>query len=570
MSRDKLIGEILIEMGCVNQDQVNAALEQQINDNSERIGEILVASGACSAADITAALAEQFDMEMVDLAGIRIDPQVLHLVPKEQCQTSHIIPVELADGVLRIAIADPFDLEALDAVRFALSETVEAVLAPREAIDTAISRCYAEEQPTKDAPSTTEPDDGTIQFVNIDDRKKESYDSEKQSDEAPVIKLVSIIIAQAVTSRASDIHIEPMLDRLRIRYRIDGNCYEMDSPPKRLQGAIIARLKIMASMNMAEKRRPQDGKIPARFGGRHFDLRVSTLPAAHGESVVLRILDKSALGFGLDHLGFHADDIKRFKALIRKPNGIILITGPTGSGKTTTLYSALKELNTPDRKIITVENPVEYTMHGINQVQVNDAAGMTFQRALKAMLRQAPNVILVGEIRDSESAHIAIEAALTGHLVFATLHTCDAPSALTRLIELKIAPFLVSSSVQAVQAQRLVRMICKDCKVPAATDLVRMQGLGLRQDQVSGRTLYRGEGCVTCRNTGFKGRKGIYEIMTMNQRMRELCFKRAPTDTLRVQARRDGMTTLLEDGIRKALEGWTTVDEVLAEASARE
>jgi type II secretory ATPase GspE/PulE/Tfp pilus assembly ATPase PilB-like protein len=295
-------------------------------------------------------------------------------------------------------------------------------------------------------------------------------------------------------------------------------------------------------------------------------LRVSTLPAQHGESVVMRILDKASISFGLDQLGFHADDMKLFRGLCKKPNGIILITGPTGSGKTTTLYSALAELNKPDRKIITVENPVEYTLAGINQCQVNEAAGMTFQRALRAMLRQAPNVILVGEIRDSETAKIAIEAALTGHLVFATLHTNDAPAAITRLIDMGVAPFLVASSIQAVQAQRLVRTICPDCKQTEEIEPSRLKSVGLREEQFAGKTVYRGAGCNTCRQTGFRGRKGIYEIMIMNNRLRDMAFRKATTDALRDQARRDGMHTLLDDGLRKVLDGWTTLEEVLAEA----
>jgi len=319
-------------------------------------------------------------------------------------------------------------------------------------------------------------------------------------------------------------------------------------------------------LHVEEKRRPQDGKIGIRLLGRDLDLRVSTLPATHGESVVLRILDKKSVSFGLEELGFYDDDIKVMKGLIKKPNGVLLITGPTGSGKTTTLYAALSELNTPDRKIITAENPVEYTLSGVNQCQINPDTGMTFQRALRAMLRQAPNVILVGEIRDKETSEIAIQAALTGHLVFSTLHTNDAPSALTRLIDMGVAPFLVASSIQAVQAQRLIRTICPDCKKPVEEDPNRLRAVGMRDEQFKGRTFYRGEGCKNCNSIGFKGRKGIYEIMVMNTRLREMCFNKGTTDALRDQARRDGMHTLLDDGLRKVLDGWTTLEEVLGEA----
>ena len=561
----RYLGEILLEMGCVTQAHIDDALEKQINGNKAKIGEIMVAEGCCSANDITSALADQFGMEMVDLAGLDISKTIIDMVPQEQCRENHIMPIDMFDGVLTVAISDPLDLQALDNIRFVINSQVDPVLATREAIDDAIERYYADADSLKERLINFNDDD--LKVIDTESIKKDAERiSESDDEDAPVIKLVTLIITEAVKSRASDIHIEPMLNRLRIRYRIDGNCYEMDAPPKRLQGAIIARIKIMAMLDMSEKRRPQDGKIPLKLMGRNLDLRVSTLPASHGESVVMRILDKASISFGLEQLGFHNDDMKIFRNLIKKPNGVILITGPTGSGKTTTLYSALNELNKPDRKIITVENPVEYTLSGVNQVQVNVAAGMTFQKALRAMLRQAPNIILVGEIRDGETAHIAIEAALTGHLVFATLHTNDAPSALTRLIDMGIAPFLVASSVQAVQAQRLIRTLCPECKVPAEMDATRLKSVGLREEQFARKTLFRPQGCANCRNQGFKGRKGIYEIMVMNNRLREMCFQKGTTDALRDQARRDGMHTLLDDGLRKVLDGWTTLDEVLAEA----
>jgi type IV pilus assembly protein PilB len=559
----RFMGEILMDMGCVTQENIEAALEKQMNGEKAKIGEIFIAEGLCTANDITGALAEQFQMEMVDIEGLEIPTDVINMVPEEQCRENHIMPIGLMDGVLAVAISDPLDLQSLDNIRFVINSQVDPVLATRESIDAAIERYYSKGDELRNQIMNLSQSD-----INVVDTEGIRSDAEQLIDDedAPVIKLVTLLITEAVKSRASDIHIEPMLDRLRVRYRIDGNCYEMDAPPKRLQGSIIARVKIMAMLDMAEKRRPQDGKIPLKCLGRSLDLRVSTLPAYHGESVVMRILDKASISFGLDQLGFHADDMKTFRGLCKKPNGIILITGPTGSGKTTTLYSALAELNKPDRKIITVENPVEYTLSGVNQCQVNVSAGMTFQKALRAMLRQAPNVILIGEIRDGETAHIAIEAALTGHLVFATLHTNDAPSSINRLIDMKIAPFLVASSIQAVQAQRLVRMICPDCKVADEVEVSRLKSVGLREEQFAGRTLYRGAGCNTCRDTGYRGRKGIYEIMVMNNRLREMAFRKATTDALRDQARRDGMNTLLDDGLRKVLDGWTTLDEVMAEA----
>jgi type IV pilus assembly protein PilB len=559
----RFLGEILMDMGCVSQDDIDAALELQMKGDARKIGEIFQAENLCSANDITASLAEQFGMEMVDLEGLEIPENVIQMVSENLCKDNHVMPIDMFDGVLTLAISDPLDLHALDNIRFMTSCQVEPVLAPAEAIDTAIKKYHggAEEDYKAKLGDLSVSD---MEYVDVEQRKKDAENEE--GDDAPVIKLVQLIIQEAVKNRASDIHIEPMLERLRVRYRIDGVCYEVDAPAKRLQGAIISRLKIMADMHVEEKRRPQDGKIKIRVLGRELDLRVNTLPATHGESVVLRILDKKSISFGLEELGFYDDDIKIFKGLIKKPNGVLLITGPTGSGKTTTLYAALSELNKPDKKIITAENPVEYTISGLNQCQINPEAGMTFQKALRAMLRQAPNIVLVGEIRDKETSEIAVQAALTGHLVFSTLHTNDAPSALTRLVDMGVAPFLVASSVQAVQAQRLIRLICPDCKEQYDEDPNRLRSVGLRDEQFAGRKLCRGKGCKTCNSLGFKGRKGIYEIMTMNTRLREMCFNKGTTDALRDQARRDGMHTLLEDGLRKVLDGWTTLDEIVAEA----
>jgi type IV pilus assembly protein PilB len=559
----RLLGEILIEMGCATAEQIDAALECQMNGERARLGEILHGQGICTADDITTALAEQFNMEIVDLAGLEINTEAAALLSAEFCRENHTVPIGFADHVLTVAISDPLDLQTIDQAGFVSGFQVESVLASPEAIESVIGRLYSSKTHEDIFAGITHE---SVEVKNFEANRDLNDSSSTEADAAPVVKLVNLIIAQAVQNGASDIHIEPMLDRLCVRYRIDGVCSEVDSPPKRLQGAIIARIKIMAALNMAERRRPQDGKIQMRLHGRPFDLRVSALPAAHGESVVMRILDKATINIGLDQLGLHTDDSAIFRNLLKKPSGLLLITGPTGSGKTTTLYSALNELNTPDRKIITVENPVEYTLGGINQVQVNEAVGMTFKRALRAILRQAPNIILIGEIRDKETAHAAIEASLTGHLVFATLHTSDAPSALSRLIELEVAPFLVASSVQAVQAQRLVRILCPECKRPEPLDRTRLKSLGLRESQFSERQVYASSGCQTCRYKGFRGRKGIYEIMVMNRRLRELCFQKANTDAIRKQAIMDGMKTLLDDGLRKVCEGWTTLDEVLSEA----
>ncbi|HEY3325072.1 MAG TPA: GspE/PulE family protein [Planctomycetota bacterium] len=566
----RLLGEILADMGCASAADVEGALEKQLNGCDGKIGELLVAAGVCQPSDIMMALADQYHMEVVDLESMIVSPEVLNIVPQDVCRQYHIFPVALTDGVVTIAVSDPLDISALDSVKFRITHEIEPVLATREAIEASLEKYFKPEDAlSKHIKEISQTNiDVEPQIIDIERNKRDA--EETFDDEKPIIKLVSILIAQAVQHRASDIHIEPMMDRLRVRYRVDGNCYEVDSPPKRLQGSMIARIKILANLNIAEKRLPQDGKIQLRMLNRRLDLRVSTLPASHGESVVMRILDKASISFGLEQLGFHNDDMNTFRRLLKKPNGIILITGPTGSGKTTTLYSALNELNKPDRKIITVENPVEYTLDGVNQCQVSIAndpnKSFTFAKALRAMLRQAPNIILIGEIRDAETAHIAIEAALTGHLVFATLHTNDAPSAVTRLIDMGIPPFLVASSVQAVQAQRLIRTFCRDCKRPVPPDSPRLRALGVSAQVFAGRMLYGPGGCELCHGTGFKGRKGIYEIMVMNSRLREMAVQKATTDQLRDQARRDGMHTLLDDGIRKVIEGWTTLEEVLQEA----
>lgn len=557
----RMIGEILVEMGSASQENIDRALEKQMNGDHRKLGEILVAEGTCAIDDITAALAEQYQMEMVDIAVLDIPPDVVQVVPEDLAREHRLMPIEMSEGVLVVAISDPLDIYALDNLRFVISAQVEPVLATPAAIETALNKYYGlrEEDINRMMQDLSETE---IDFIQTG----EADAAGATQDDAPVIRLVHLMIMEAVRQRASDVHVEPMMDRVRVRYRIDGVCYEVDSPPKRLQGPIIARIKIMAKMDMAEKRRPQDGRIMLQMLGRKLDLRVSSLPATHGESVVMRLLDKESVKFGLEYLGFHSEDLKVFHNLIRKPNGIILITGPTGSGKTTTLYAALNELNQPDRKIITAENPVEYMIAGINQCDMKPDIGFTFQRALRSMLRQAPNVILVGEIRDHETAEIAIQAALTGHLVFSTLHTNDAPTALTRLVDMGVPPFLVASSIQAVMAQRLVRTICNNCKQPYQEDLPRLKAVGLRDDQIQEHTFYRGVGCEVCNNLGFKGRKGIFELMVMNNRLRELAFNRATTDEIREQARRDGMHMLLEDGLRKILAGLTTLDEVLAEA----
>ena len=561
----KHIGEILKEWGKVADKQVRDALERQ-GRSGRRLGEILVAAGVCAEDDVMKALALQFDMEFVDLDVGVINAQVMEMVPEAMMKEYQIVPLEYKDGRLKVAITDPLDLESVDAIRFRLNMEVDCVLASREKVQQII-QAHTDQTESESVDSMLQ--EFTASDVDFVDRGEAG--AEVHAESAPIIRLVQLMITEAVRMRASDIHIEPLATRLRIRYRIDGVCIERDPPPKRLQGSITTRVKLMAGMQIEEKRIPQDGRIRMRLDGEDLDFRVSTLPGYHGESIVLRILRRESIKIGLEGLGFLPDDFVLFEKLIGRPNGIFLVTGPTGSGKTTTLYAALNKLNTPDLKIITAEDPVEYHISGINQVQVNEQIDLTFQRILRAMLRQAPNIILVGEIRDLETAEMAVQAALTGHLVFSTLHTNDAPSAITRLIDMGVKPFLVASSVQAVMAQRLVRILCPECKAKDTNvDLATLRGLGVTDEQLSQATFYRPVGCEKCHNTGFRGRLGIFEMMVINSEIREMAFRHRPLSEIRQAARLSGMRTLLEDGLIKTMRGITTLDEVLARAVKEE
>lgn len=558
MSR-QLLGRILRAKGAVTDEDVQRALQMQRSRPGLRIGEALQEMNAADAQVVTNALGEQFGLEVIDPSQIEIPKEVTNVVSYEMARKYCLIPIGRHDSKLRVAMADPLDFDALDNVRFATNCEIEQVLATREQITAALNKSHGLKEAVVDG-MLQEFTDGDI-ALRTDGESDLRIDDE--DEDAPIIRLVYLIITEAMRRRASDIHIEPMADRLRIRYRVDGVCLEVPGPPKSLQGSIISRIKIMAGIDIAEKRRPSDGRIKFRALGRDIDLRVSCLPASHGESVVMRILDKQALLYGIQELGFSDDDYARFQGIIRRPNGILLVTGPTGSGKTTTLYAALSELNTPDRKIITAEDPVEYNIPGINQCEVRREIGRTFARILRAMLRQAPNIILVGEIRDQETAEIAIRAALTGHLVFSTLHTNDAPSAITRLIDMGVPAFLVASSIQAVMAQRLLRTICKNCKQPVTYTERELEAVNLTHDDVANITLYRGIGCDECSGTGYRGRIGIFELMEMNAELQELAFNGAPTNKLRDAAINSGMVELRRDGVRKILRGLTTIEEVL-------
>jgi type IV pilus assembly protein PilB len=557
--RRKLLGNILTELGVVTTAQLDEALNLQ-KETSIRTGDALLSLKYCTPGDIAKALSIQFARKLVDPRALDIAEDALAVVPKAMAREHHLIPITRDNGRLTVAVADPLDLYALDHLRFATNCEIDYVIAASDAIEEAIHSKYEVGQETVDnmLQEFTESD------ITFDETNAKSELLTENADDAPVIRLVTLIITEALRARASDIHIEPLMNRLRIRYRVDGVCFEVENPPKSLQGSIISRVKIMADMDVAERRRPQDGRIRMKLLGRDIDLRVSALPASHGPSLVMRILDKESVLLGVQDLGFADDDYRRFKGIIKRPNGIFLVTGPTGSGKTTTLYAALNELNTPDRKIITAEDPVEYSIVGINQAEVKEHIGMTFARILRAMLRQAPNVILVGEIRDLETAEIAIQAALTGHLVFSTLHTNDAPSAITRLIDIGVQPFLVSSSIQAIMGQRLVRRVCQNCKQPYQAKPFELKTVGLSEEDVAHVTLYKGAGCPECSGTGFKGRVGVFELMEMDGQLREMAFHKAATNRIRDQAVASGMRTLTQDGVRKVLQGVTTIEEVLS------
>ncbi len=567
MEYRRRIGELLLDFGFINERQLEEALQRQKKELAgKKIGEICVGLGFATPADVTRALAEQFNLEMVFIEDIKISQKTIEKVPTELAREHNIIPIDFSSGVLTVAMSDPLDLDSLDKIGFVVNAQVECVLASPNGIRESLVSYYgiAEQEIIERMKSNMSGD------VDISQRTDELDLQEGDDEDAPIIRYVTGVITDAMRQRASDIHVEPMHDRVRIRYRVDGVCFEARSVPKRLQGPLSSRIKIMSGMDIAEKRKPQDGRIKIKLLNRDIDIRVSVLPATQGESIVMRILDKETLLVGLEQLGFHPSDFEVFSRLIRRPNGIILVTGPTGSGKTTTLYAALATLNRPDRKIITAENPVEYHLEGINQCNVLPKIGFTFSRIIRAMMRQAPNIILVGEIRDLETAEIAIQAALTGHLVFSTLHTNDAPSAITRLIDLGLKPFLVSSSIQAVMAQRLIRKICPDCKQPYEPEYGKLLAVGMTKREIEGTTFYHGAGCRSCKQTGYRGRIGVFELMVMNHTLREMTFNGTTTEKLREQAINDGMHTLVRDGIRKITTGVTTVDEILRAAKTTE
>jgi type IV pilus assembly protein PilB len=552
--------ERLLKNGVIGEEQLAEAKDLAASMGVS-LEKSLVTLGYVDEKDIGQAQATQMGVDYLDLSTMQIPPSVVEMVMESVARENIVMPIGLDEsGALQVAMHDPSNFEVLDKLRFIINREIRPVVAAKETILATINRHYGQ--------SETESVDSLIQeFTETQIDFTETEVANKgigaEDENAPIIKLCNLIVSEAISMRASDIHIEPFADRVRIRYRIDGSLLERDSPPRRLLGAIVSRFKIMGNIDISEKRRAQDGRIKTRVGGKDFDLRVSILPTVHGQGIVMRILDRDNIKIGIRNLGFGEDNYRKFQNIIRRPNGIFLVTGPTGSGKTTTLYSALGELNRPDRKIITAEDPVEYYLPGINQVEVRHNIGLDFSRIIRAMLRQAPNVILVGEIRDEETANMAIQASLTGHLVFSTLHTNDAPSSMTRLIDMGVQPFLVASSVMAVMAQRLVRVVCPKCKESYKPDAMETDPLGMTPEQLTNAQWSRGKGCPHCTHTGYRGRKAVFELMVMNSTLRDMTFRAEPAQNLRRQARLFGMKTLYEDAVDKAALGITTIPEAM-------
>ncbi|MBU1863527.1 MAG: Flp pilus assembly complex ATPase component TadA [Candidatus Omnitrophica bacterium] len=562
MNKKKLtLGEALIAVDILSRDQLNEALRLQ-EKTREKIGRILLNLGYVTPEQLAYALAHQQGFEFVKLSDMSISPKVIKLVTYDLCKKYALIPIEMENDVLKIAIADPLNLIALDDLRVCLEKEIQGVIAEEGDIQAAIKKYYSQAEKSAQPYLGKKTDIQLESNVDVINALK-AEGEEVGDEEAPVIQLVSRIIVEAFKRRASDIHVEPMKDEVRIRYRIDGVLREAPGPSKALQGSVISRLKIMAKLDIAEKRLPQDGRIKLQIQNRDVDVRVSTLPALYGESIVLRLLDREQLLLTMEAIGFSEDDEKTFTNLINVPNGIILVTGPTGSGKTTTLYASLHAINKPNRKIITVEDPVEYQLSGINQVHVKPAIGLTFSSGLRSILRQAPNVIMIGEIRDLETANIAIEASLTGHLVFSTLHTNDAASTITRLIDMGVKAYLVASAVQAILAQRLVKKICSYCKEPVKPKSDLLELLGISAEKAKHATFYQGRGCKECSQTGYLGRIAIFELLVLNDEICELIYKKVSSNIIRERARQCGMRTLREDAVAKVFQGLTTVVEVI-------
>jgi len=546
-SNDEYVLQLLTERGFLTPDQIEAASKSMKAENETTL-DVLVSGGTIGEDEVLGTVADQFGLKYCHVNPEAINPEIVKEIPADIAKKYGVVPVVADEYSITVALSDPMGYDAIDSLRYVLhGRDVDAVVSPKSEVKAAMAKLYEGADSDADVQTRDE-------FANLNE--------DATGDDAPVVKLATMLITNGIKMKASDIHLEPMEKEFRVRYRIDGALRKMDSPPKRLQSAIISRIKIMSKMKISEKRIPQDGRIQITVNGKDLDLRVSSVPTNHGESIVMRVLDKSNLALGLPQLGFLADDQATFERLIKLPDGVVLVTGPTGSGKTTTLYACLGQINTPDKKLITVEDPVEYQMSGINQVQVNKDVGLDFSAALRSILRQAPNIVMIGEIRDEETAGIAMEAALTGHLVFSTLHTNDAPSAVTRLLDIGCKPFLVASALRAAMAQRLVRAICDNCREAYTPTDREMKMLGQFSATVPDK-MFHGAGCDRCGKSGYKGRKGVFEIFKVDDTIERLIFDHAPATLLRQRAREMGMRTLREDGMLKVASGMTSLSEIL-------
>ena len=564
----KRLGQILTDLGLIDEEQLQEMLAEQEARGGELLGRVGVSLGFFSDEQLGEALAEQWNTVFVTLYDKQITHSLVDIISKTMAEMYRVVPLELGDNQLTIATADPQKIQIADELRVFLGYEIHVVVATDAEIDKAIETFYSGEVDTVESIVEELEEDQDLAEASkglLNDGPIDLTSAEAMADSAPVRKLLNLVLLMAIKENASDIHLEPFESEFKIRMKSDGVLQEMVPPPKHLSFAITTRIKVMANLDIAERRMPQDGRIELSVSGHPVDLRVSVLPTLFGESVVMRVLDRGVVSLDLDKLGMDDDILRPFREIIKRPNGIILVTGPTGSGKTTTLYSALSELNEPDDKIITTEDPIEYDIEGIVQVPIDSDIGVTFAAALRAILRQDPDRILVGEIRDVETAEIAIQAALTGHMVFSTLHTNDSPATVTRLRDMGVQPFLITATVEAILAQRLVRRICKDCKEEYIPDAEALADLELTSDQIVGKTFYRGSGCDKCSGSGYKGRLGLYELLIMTDELRDLVVRNASTEEIRDLARKAGMVTLRDSGMVNMFEGHTTADEVIRE-----
>ena len=557
----KSLGDILLERGSLSEAELKEALTLQ-KETGESLDRALLQSGYVQEEELLQALSAQLSLPYLDrIEDGAIDPSLVSQIPLSFVRKYHIFPLKRENSLLTVATSDPLNLHPVDDIGALLDCEVQLVISREEEILSAINRFYHSESETPQE-MIESLNDEKIRVVTTG-KGEELEDLLDLANKAPIIKLVNLILFQALKERASDIHIQPYEKELKVRYRIDGILHDVLTPPKHYQSAVISRIKVMSNLNIAERRLPQDGRATIKVGDRQIDIRVSIIPIAFGERVVMRLLDKETLFFGLEELGISQEKLLEVNSLIHRSHGIILVTGPTGSGKTTTLYAALDKINSPDKNIITVEDPIEYQLEGISQIQVKPKIGLTFANGLRSIVRQDPDIIMVGEIRDLETAEIAIHASLTGHLVFSTLHTNDASGAVTRMLDMGIEPYLVSSSVIAIIAQRLVRLICSHCKETYKPEKESLREIGLKSGQLAEGRLYRGRGCPHCLDTGYRGRTGIYELLVMSEEINELILSRADANAIKKRAIENGMVTLRQDGADKVLKGLTTIEEVL-------